>query len=133
MRTTLITTGLAAILLMHTPAHAQTSVADDVITRIEADGYTVTEVKRSWLGRIVIIASNSTDLREVVLNRTSGEVLRDQRFPNDTAEGASRSAPEAASGNRERPGKPDGSDGKGGSDGPGGLGGPGGPGGPGGG
>lgn len=91
MRKTVITTSLAALLLISAPAYAQTSVADPVITQIEAEGYVVTDVRRSWLGRIVITASNDAGLREVVLNRVSGEILHDQRFPN---EGVASTGPE---------------------------------------
>lgn len=119
MRKTLIITSLAAFFLLHTPAHAQVAVAQDIIARIEAEGYTVTEVKRSWLGRIVITAYSKTDLREVVLNRTSGEVLRDQRFPSDTR---SKDAPASPPSEKGSPGKPGNPDGPGGPGGPGGAG-----------
>jgi hypothetical protein len=115
MRSTLIITSLAAFLLMHAPAHAQSPVAEDVITRIEAEGYTVTEVTRSWLGRIVITASSKTDLREVVLNRTSGEILRDQRFPNDPHSVGAPASPRGEPGNPDGPGGPGGPGGSGGS------------------
>lgn len=101
-----ILASLAAVLLLHSPALAQVSVADDVIARIEQEGYTVVDVRRSWLGRIVITASDQDDLREIVLNRTSGEVLRDQRFPGE-ARGAEHPAPPpAGSDSRTHPGDP---------------------------
>lgn len=115
MRTNLIIASLAAFMLLQSPADAQISVADDVIARIEADGYTVTDVTRSWFGRIVITAKNNTDLREVVLNRTSGEILRDQIFPNENGIG-NQSRPQ-----KDDPGRPDR---PGGRDGPSGPGGP---------
>lgn len=118
MRTRLITVSLAAFLLLQSPAFAQGSVADKVIAWIVADGYTVTDVKRSWLGRIVITAKNNINLREVVLNRISGEVLRDQRFPN-TTENSSQSSPSTL-GDRENRGRPSGLVGRGGPGGPGG-------------
>ncbi|WP_162896860.1 PepSY domain-containing protein [Ruegeria sp. AD91A] len=89
-----ILASFAVVMLLHSPAQAQVSVADDVIARIEAEGYTVEEVKRSWLGRIVITASDQNELREVVLNRTSGEVLRDQSF-SKKSHGDRRPAPPA--------------------------------------
>ncbi len=89
-----ILASFAVVMLLHSPAQAQVSVADDVIARIEAEGYTVEEVKRSWLGRIVITASDQNELREVVLNRTSGEVLRDQSF-SKKPHGDGRPAPPA--------------------------------------
>ena len=101
MRRKLISASLAAFLLMQSPAFAQSVAAEDVITRIEADGYTVTDVRRSWLGRTVITAVNDRELREVVLNRTSGEVLRDQRFPNESdGPEASRVPPDAPTATR---------------------------------
>ena len=126
MRTTLIKAILAAFLLLQSPAHAQVPVADDVIARIEADGFTVIEVKRSWLGRIVITASDSTDLREVVLNRKSGEILRDQRFPMEDSEDRLTNPRKDAPDNRHRPDKPEGHNGPGGPSGSGGPGGHGG-------
>ncbi|MEP1698031.1 MAG: hypothetical protein ABJJ69_15950 [Paracoccaceae bacterium] len=105
MRKTLITASLTAFMLLQTPAHAQVSVADDVVARIQAEGYTVTNVRRSWLGRIVITANNKTDIREVVLNRTSGAVLRDQSFPNTHH---SADGPESPPGNLDQPGGPGG-------------------------
>lgn len=94
MRRSHILASLAVFMLLHSPAQAQVSVADGVIARIEAEGFTVDEVKRSWLGRIIITASDQNELREVVLNRTSGEVLRDQRFSKET-HGDERPAPPA--------------------------------------
>lgn len=64
-----------------TPLWAGPDVADPVIERIETQGYTVDDVRRTWLGRIVITARNDSHLREIVLNRRSGEVLRDALFP----------------------------------------------------
>jgi len=85
MRIRLITASLMTLLVLHSPAHAQGSTVDDVvkdvIEQIKDDGYTIVEVGRSWFGRIVITANNIVDLREIVLDRKSGEVLRDQRFP----------------------------------------------------
>lgn len=128
MRTKLITVSLTALWLLQSPAHAQVSVAEDIIARIEAEGYTVTNVTRSWFGRIVITANNNTDLREVVLNRTSGEILRDQRFPNENVKRENvkgdRAKPQNdAPRNRDSPGKPGGHDGPGGPGGPDGRGG----------
>ncbi len=62
------------------PATAQTQVADPVVEELEAQGYLVTEIERTWLGRILITARNDTYLREVVLNRVTGDVLSDRAF-----------------------------------------------------
>lgn len=83
MRASLITATLTAFLLLTSPVAAQVTAPDSVVDAIEADGYTITKIARSWLGRTVITARNANGLREVVLNRQSGEVLRDQTFRND--------------------------------------------------
>lgn len=62
------------------PVFAQQDVTDPAIARIEEDGFTVSDVRRTWLGRIAITAKNDHSLREVVLNRTTGAVLSDQLF-----------------------------------------------------
>lgn len=85
MRAPIIKTTIAAFMLAHSPATAQVTAPASVIAGIEADGYTITDIARSWLGRIVITARNDAGLREVVLNRTSGEVLRDHKFPTERA------------------------------------------------
>lgn len=107
MRHHILSLSFAAVMALHSPAFAQSaaeaSVADGVIARIQSEGYTVTEVRRSWLGRIVITADNPQGQREIVLNRTSGEVLRDQRFP--AARSGSREAPARAPQPSGRPGR----------------------------
>ena len=68
------------------PLHAETDFVSPVVTRLNTEGYSVTEIKRTWLGRILITAINETYLREIVLNRHNGEVLRDRLFPLSTAD-----------------------------------------------
>lgn len=73
---------LGATLSLAAPASAQTggSVADPVIRTLTEEGYTVTDVSRTWLGRILITARNARYLREVALDRRTGAILGDQRF-----------------------------------------------------
>ncbi|MHA6261937.1 hypothetical protein ACXYMO_01945 [Arenibacterium sp. CAU 1754] len=78
---TLLIIGLCAA----TPALAGSDVAAPVVTQVEQQGYAVSEVTRTWLGRVLITARSETHLREVVLNRTTGQVLRDQLFPLPSA------------------------------------------------
>ena len=61
-------------------ARAQNEVSAPVIEALESQGFVVTEVRRTWLGRILIESRNETYLREVVLNRRTGVVLQDQLF-----------------------------------------------------
>jgi len=72
---------LLALLLWSAPVQAESDFIAPVISRLEAEGFTITEVKRTWLGRILITATNSQGLREIVLNRHNGEALRDRMFP----------------------------------------------------
>lgn len=62
------------------PSASETPWAEEVIAELVEEGYTVTQVRRSWLGRVIITAENGEDLREVVLNRASGDVMRDRIF-----------------------------------------------------
>ncbi len=64
------------------PLRAETDFLTPVLSRLEAEGFTITEVRRTWLGRILVTATDSQNLREVVLNRHNGEVLRDRLFPS---------------------------------------------------
>ena len=68
------------VLCLPAQARSQTDYAAPVVTRLEAEGFTVSEIKRTLLGRILIVSRNRNSLREVVLNRHTGEVLRDRRF-----------------------------------------------------
>lgn len=56
-------------------AQARTYV--DVIGALEANGYSVQQVSTTWLGRVKISARNDVHLREVVVSRSTGEILSD--------------------------------------------------------
>lgn len=73
---------LGAALAFSTPAAARAgeTVADPVIRSLTEEGYTVTDVHRTWLGRILITAQNPRYLREIALDRRTGAILGDQRF-----------------------------------------------------
>ena len=43
------------------------------------EGYEVTSISRTWLGRILIKASNGSIEREIVVNRGSGEIIHDRK------------------------------------------------------
>jgi hypothetical protein len=49
----------------------------EVLTALEQAGYTLVELRRTWLNRILIRARNSHHLREIVISRSTGSVLRD--------------------------------------------------------
>ena len=82
-------TGLSA-----TIAHAQTDFASPMVERIEEEGYTVSRIKRTLLGRLLIVSTNDKGVRETVLDRRTGAVLRDRVFPDpDARSSASRDNP----------------------------------------
>ena len=77
-------------------------VAAPLVDRLETEGYGIVEVRRSWLGRIVILADRDGLLREIVLNRATGTVLSDRTFgrpsPAPGAAGTGAGAGPATSG-----------------------------------
>lgn len=88
---------LCLLLLLASPVSAQSSRTEDIVSRLRADGYTVTEIRRSLFGRIIVTAHNANTLREVVLNRSSGALLSDREFPRKSsgAQGAPAKTPAA--------------------------------------
>ena len=74
-----------AALLLSTSLAAQGALAqtdarqphDRVTEALETLGFSVDRVSRTWLGRIRIEASKGSVSRELIVNRTTGEVLRD--------------------------------------------------------
>jgi uncharacterized membrane protein YgcG len=74
-------------------ARAQTDFVGPVVARIEAEGFTVSDVKRTLLGRVLIVSTNRDTLREVVLNRQNGEILRDRAFALPTAQATAAGDP----------------------------------------
>ena len=82
LRTIAIWLVLAATLLgsgLPGSALAQTLLTprDRVIAALEEQGYQVTRVRKTWLGRVQIRARAGDLRREIVLNPNTGEVLRD--------------------------------------------------------
>ena len=49
----------------------------DVIAQLEASGYTLDKVEKTFLGRMKITARNRAHVRELVVSRSTGEVMRD--------------------------------------------------------
>ena len=71
---------LAVALSAAFPAMAQVAAnpfVDQLLADLQAQGYDEIEVKRSWLGRIIIEAESGDREREIVLNPHTGEILRD--------------------------------------------------------
>ncbi|AQS50104.1 hypothetical protein BMG03_19515 (plasmid) [Thioclava nitratireducens] len=60
-----------------------------VIQSLKAQGYAIQRVSRTFLGRYQILARNRTQLREVIVSSSTGEIKRDaiiKRFEGDRAD-----------------------------------------------
>ena len=51
--------------------------ADMIVQQLQADGYSNIVVESTWLGRIRIRAMSSAGTREIIVNPSTGEILRD--------------------------------------------------------
>ncbi len=60
-----------------TLALAQNRTYLDVVAGLEAEGYVIKDIQTTWLGRIKILAASRANLREVVVSRTTGEIMSD--------------------------------------------------------
>jgi hypothetical protein len=68
--------GVALIVALAGPAWAG-PIEEQVTATLETQGYDIVSVGRTWLGRLRIVAESDELRREIVLNPTTGEVLRD--------------------------------------------------------
>lgn len=66
-----------ALMISFAPGSSRADVAGDAVQFLEAQGYEVVRLERTILGRIRIEAERGELRREMVLDRNSGEVLRD--------------------------------------------------------
>jgi hypothetical protein len=69
---------LAAVcaIVMGQPVLAQ-SIDERIASSLQAEGYQIVTMSRTWLGRIYVIAETETVRREMVFSPATGEVLRD--------------------------------------------------------
>lgn len=63
-------------MILSAPANAKVNEAD-IISQLEGSGYTLVEREVSWLGRVVLEFHSQTHEREIILNPTTGEIIRD--------------------------------------------------------
>lgn len=84
---------------------------EDVVSQLTHQGYSQIEISRTWLGRVRITAQGNNLDREIILNPSTGTILRDHWTPiTDNAPGPDLLAVppgETGEGRRGRPGKPD--------------------------
>lgn len=82
------TTLLALCTTLSVAGHAYASTPLERLTALlESQGYTVTEIEKTWLGRLRIEASNGSKEREIVIDRATGEILRDTLSHEEGAAG----------------------------------------------
>lgn len=85
----------AGSLLLATPVLAAASYEDDVARSLVGQGFAITSQRRTFLGRVRFTATRGETQREVVVDPSSGEILRDY---SRQAEGARA---ELRAGNKE--------------------------------
>ncbi len=68
-----------ALLLSFAPAPlmAQAAPQDEILRKLTREGYARIEVRRTLLGRVRILAEEDGRRREIVVDPSSGEILRD--------------------------------------------------------
>lgn len=65
------------------------SVGDQIARQLRRRGYSDVTVSRTLLGRIRVVGTRGTKRREIVVNPSSGEILRDLVIDNRTGSAAS--------------------------------------------
>ena len=90
---------VAALSLSLTSVAVATPGQDMVTASLQAQGFEVTMVHWTWLGRIRIIAVSADVRREIVINPTTGEILRD--YSQKIAEAAAPSRDEGSHSGQE--------------------------------
>ncbi len=51
--------------------------SDDIVRQLKKGGYSIVDVSRTFLGRVRILASRKGGRREIIVNPSTGEILRD--------------------------------------------------------
>ena len=55
--------------------------ADEIVRQLQGDGYSDIVIETTWLGRVRITAVADGGAREIILNPSTGEILRDLWIP----------------------------------------------------
>lgn len=75
--------------MIHVELHlAQSRTLDDVVFQLHAAGYEIEDIKRTFLGRLRIIALNDGTRREIIMSRSTGEIFSDTVSPITTTPAA---------------------------------------------
>ena len=73
---------LALLLCLATPSTAE-SLEDTIVSSLEREGYVRILRTKTLLGRVRIVALRQGHLREVVINPSTSEILRDVEVRSD--------------------------------------------------
>lgn len=69
---------LAAVeIVIEAPELADTQSVKNLIEELKAEGFIYIGVNRTFLGRVRIVAISAFEIREIIMNATTSEVLRD--------------------------------------------------------
>src|SRR6056297_1653480 len=69
---------IACLSLVPLAGMAQAQTAQDrIVQQLRDQGFDEIEITRTWLGRVRIVAEEDDTLREIILNPTTGAILRD--------------------------------------------------------
>ena len=64
-------------IVIEAPKLADRQTVQAMVEELKAAGFIYIEIRRTFLGRARVIAYSATEMREVIMNPTTGEVLRD--------------------------------------------------------
>ena len=64
-------------IIIDAPGIADLQAVQDLVEELKADGFLHIEIRRTFLGRARIVAYSATEIREIIINPTTSEVLRD--------------------------------------------------------
>ena len=73
-----LTSGAIPLKAQEIPDYLRDQIIE-IQNQILIEGFEVTSIGRTWLGRILIKASNGSVEREIVINRGSGQVIHDRK------------------------------------------------------
>lgn len=65
------------VLALTAPLAQAESMEQSLIRQLEAQGYTTVSISRTLLGRLYVVAEAGKIRREIVINPSTGEILRD--------------------------------------------------------
>jgi phage major head subunit gpT-like protein len=82
---------VSALMLGMMAGTALAGTVDDVINNLKSQGFTISEVEKTFLGNVKIEANSGTIEREVVYSPLLDKVLRDKVDDGDDSNGGSNS------------------------------------------